>query len=119
MIKEVIDAKDKGEPGFHLQTYLRRLRGDGQFENAALQKARVATVVHLAKHRQSLVELLSEKRVASVEGELGQIVAALKERNVILLPGGALEHYLPSYSGEPLVHDDPVTPDVALEGLTE
>ena len=48
VFKEVIDAKDKGEPGFHLQTYLRRLRGNGQFEKAALQKARVATVVNLA-----------------------------------------------------------------------
>ena len=91
VIKEVIGATDLGEPASALRTYLRKLCGNGQFEKFALEKARVATLVHLARHRESLVEMLSEERVARIEGMLRQIVKALKERKIFLLRGGALE----------------------------
>ena len=47
------------------------------------------------RYTQTLQTLISD-----IQGRLGQIIAILRQVNVILLPGGALEHYLPAYSGD-------------------
>lgn len=62
------------------------------------KKTRVAFLVHLNKHRESLVNFFTEIKITAIEGKLNNIVSALKEQNVYLLKGGALEHYLPSYT---------------------
>jgi hypothetical protein len=38
--------------------------------------------------------------ISDVEGRLRQIQSALEKKQVLLLGGGALEHYLPSYAGD-------------------
>ncbi len=63
-----------------------------------LKKTRVGFLIHLNKHRQSLVEEFSELKISAIEGILNNIIEALKEQSVYLLKGGALEHYLPTYS---------------------
>lgn len=63
-----------------------------------IKKTRVAFLVHLNKYRESLVEEFTEIKITAIEGKFNNIVSALKEQNVYLLKGGALEHYLPSYT---------------------
>lgn len=64
-----------------------------------LKKARLAVLIHLDKHRQTLVDIATELTVLEIEGKLNNIIGALKAQNVFLLKGGALEHYLPTYTG--------------------
>ncbi len=65
-----------------------------------LARQRVAVLVEIAANRDILSEILGLKLVTSVEGRLRQVQAALGTKNIFLLPGGALEHYLPLYSGD-------------------
>ena len=44
--------------------------------------------------------MTSEADVADVEARVRQIVAALKQKNINLLPGGTIERYLPKYGGD-------------------
>jgi hypothetical protein len=78
-----------------LQTYFQGLPE----EPKKLARKRVAVLVELAGNRQALLPILTERSVASIEGRLRQIQAALRAKHIILLGGGALEHYLPSYTG--------------------
>lgn len=81
-----------------LQEYFKKVL-DSEDKKDQLKKARLAFLIHLDKHRQTIVDVLSELKVLEIEGKLNNIVGALKSQNVFLLKGGALEHYLPSYSG--------------------
>ncbi|MDE3256987.1 MAG: AAA family ATPase [Gemmatimonadota bacterium] len=62
-------------------------------------KARTAVVTALSRYRDELASV-SEQHVVDVEGRLRQIVTALKEKNIFLLPGGTIERYLPCYKGD-------------------
>jgi hypothetical protein len=62
-------------------------------------RIRVAILTDVAAHRGELVNVLEERLVTEIEGRLKQVVSALETRNIFLLGGGALENYLPSYSG--------------------
>ena len=64
-------------------------------------KARVAVMTATSLHREAMASALSEGDIEDIEGRINQIVAALREKNVLLLPGGTLEIYLPSYTGNP------------------
>jgi len=81
-----------------LRTYLTKLSAVKE-DKDNLKKGRIAILIHLAKHRQSLIEVLSLIKVQAIEGKLNAIVEALKSQDVYLLKGGALEHYLPTYEG--------------------
>jgi predicted ATPase len=79
-----------------LQTYFRSLpEGDTK----RLARQRVALLVEIAANHDALLPLLKEPLVANIRGRLRQVQSTLRTRNVFLLGGGALEHYLPSYSG--------------------
>ncbi|MCK4392292.1 AAA family ATPase, partial [Candidatus Bipolaricaulota bacterium] len=67
----------------------------------AWAKARVAVMTAISRNRDDLVQALSKTDVEEIEGRTNQIVAALRAKNVLLLPGGTLERYLPSYRGDP------------------
>jgi hypothetical protein len=79
---------------------------NGTFEKEKLQKARVVILVAVARHRSDLIGCIGEVSVTEIEGILGQVVNALKEKNILLLSAGALEHYLPSYAGDEYVLDE-------------
>ncbi len=81
-----------------LQQYLEKVLA-AEDKKERLKKARLALLIHLDKHRQTLVEVLTELSVLEIEGKLNNIIGALKAQDVFLLRGGALEHYLPSYTG--------------------
>lgn len=60
---------------------------------------RVAVLVELAASRDTLKSLLGPKLTKDIEGRLHQVANALQQKHIFLLCSGALEHYLPSYSG--------------------
>jgi hypothetical protein len=80
--------------------FLELFPGDAQLTGKNLGRARVAFLVHMHRFREPTIRATSANDVRDIEGRLTQIVTALRERKVMLLPGGALEHYLPSYEGD-------------------
>jgi hypothetical protein len=87
---------------------------NGRFERERLQKARVAILVAVTRHRADLVNFIGDAGVSEIEGMRDQVVNALKEKNILPLPSGALEHYLPSYAGNEYLLDD-AAKHVAIE----
>lgn len=79
-----------------LQQYFQRLPED----NTNLPRQRIALLIEIAAKRDDLSQVLTDASVESIEGRLGQIKATLRTKNIFLLGGGALEHYLPSYEGD-------------------
>ena len=82
-----------------LQEYLKSF-GTGELRDKNLARARVAILVALARFRPAVVTTTSAALVSDIEGRLNQVVSALRKVNVLLVPGGAIEHYLPSYKGD-------------------
>jgi hypothetical protein len=102
-----------------LKKYLEDLAQGGSLRDKELQRARIAVLVFLARQKRDLIAATSSAQVNDLEGRLNQIVSILRQVNVILLPGGALEHYLPSYSGsvfrlEDTAKRNAVTEEVSL-----
>ena len=63
-------------------------------------KARVSVMTAISRNRSATITAISQTDIEEIEGRLKRIVIALKQRNVILLPGGTLERYLPKYTGD-------------------
>ena len=63
-------------------------------------KARVSVMTAISRNRPAIVAAVSQTNIEEIEGRLKQIVLALKQVNIILLPGGTLERYLPKYAGD-------------------
>lgn len=83
-----------------LVKYLQRFSPHrSNWDKQNLRRARTAVVTAISRYRQDMISVLSEEEVSDIEGRVEAIVAVLKERNIHLLPGGTLERYLPSYSG--------------------
>jgi len=100
-----LDAMD--DPLVQLTAFLRSLGPRRkEWNSKAWPKARVAVMTAISRNREDLVRALSRSDVEEIEGRIGQIVAALRAKNVLLLPGGTLERYLPSYCGDPYVLTD-------------
>ena len=53
----------------------------------------------ISRHRDQMASVLSETAIADIEGRRNQVLGALEEKNIHVLPGGTLERYLPSYTG--------------------
>ena len=65
-----------------------------------LARQRVAVLMGVSANRGELVPVLTEQLIADIEGRLNRIQETLQAKNIFLLTGGALEHYLPSYGGD-------------------
>ncbi len=72
---------------------------DGSLADENLAKARVAVLIDLHARPSEITSVISVTFAKDIQGRLTSIVGLLRKKNVFLLPGGALEHYLPSYSG--------------------
>jgi hypothetical protein len=83
-----------------LVQFLNDLGSRGEWKNKIWAKARVAVMTAISRHRIAVATATSTADVQDVEGRLKQIVGALRQKNVFLLPGGTLERYLPSYAGD-------------------
>ena len=85
-----------------LEELCRFLKGLGeryQWDKQQLAKARGAVMTAMSRHREDMVSVLSADVVENIEGRWSQILAVLKTKNVHVMPGGTLERYLPSYTG--------------------
>ena len=82
-----------------LKQFLVGLGKKSQWGKEQWAKARTAVLTAVSRYREDVVSVCKED-VANVDGRLGMIVAALREKNVLLLPGGTLERYLPCYTGD-------------------
>lgn len=96
VIRLIEEAEHTEEPIAGLQNYFRTLPSDPK----KLARQRVGTLVELSANRKALVQVIGEKLAGDIDGRLAQVKAALQSKNIFLLGGGALEHYLPSYSGD-------------------
>ena len=102
-LTEVIDRILTKRMAGNLATLDKYLQSFGphrsNWDKQNLRRARTAVVTAIKRYRQDMVSVLSEEEVSDIEGRVEAIVTVLKERNIHLLPGGTLERYLPSYSG--------------------
>jgi hypothetical protein len=89
-----------------LKEYFKKLTADSELKDKSLARARVAILNEIAFRRAGIVSVISENLTADIEGRLARICEVLGTKNVFLLPGGALEHYLPSFDGSPYSLDD-------------
>ena len=99
LIHEIRGSND--DRAASLKCYLDSLAIDNKIQDGNLRKARLAVLVEIGRSNNTISAIASRNLVSDIQGRLRQIVNALQEVNVILLPGGALEHYLPSYKGCP------------------
>jgi hypothetical protein len=83
-----------------LVDFLTNLGPRAQWNGKGWSKARVSVMMAISRNRAAMIAAISQTEIEEIEGRLKQIVIALKQINVILLPGGTLERYLPSYAGD-------------------
>ncbi len=99
-----------------LIAFLRSLGARKDWSSDKYPKARVAILTALSRLRADLVSATSAGDVDDIEGRLKKICELLHGQNVLLLPGGTLERYLPSYTGNPYeIRDDSKSEAVAAE----
>lgn len=82
-----------------LEEFLRNLGDRSKWSKEEWPKARTAMMTAISKHRNDIVSAVSQQLVEDIEGRRDQILIALAEKNIHVLPGGTLERYLPSYEG--------------------
>lgn len=90
-----------------------------QWDKKNLAKARVSVMTAISRHRNDIVSTTTEPNIKDIEGRLCQIVAALKQKNVFLLPGGTIERYLPNYSGDHYKLDDGAKRNAVVSEIEE
>ena len=73
--------------------------GEQPWESGKWGKARTAVMTAISRHREQMAAVLSETAIADIEGRRNQVIGALEEKSIHVLPGGTLERYLPSYAG--------------------
>ena len=84
-----------------LVAYLSGLGTRANWNGKVWAKARVAVLTAVSRERDAVAATISQADVEEIEGRLNQVVAALRQINIVLLPGGTLERYLPKYVGNP------------------
>ena len=73
--------------------------GEQPWDSGKWGKARTAVMTAISRHREHMASVVSETAIADIEGRRNQVIGALEEKNIHVLPGGTLERYLPSYAG--------------------
>ena len=71
-----------------------------------LAKARVATMTVISQYRNNIVSIVSQHTIEEIEGQWQKILSILAKKNIHVLPGGAIERYLPYFAGD-LLHPNP------------
>ena len=64
-----------------------------------LAKARVAVMTAIDVNRAAVVLEAAEDAVTDIQGRWRTLLTTLAEKNIHVLPGGTIERYLPSFSG--------------------
>jgi len=100
-----------------LRTYFGTIKDNSD----KLQRQRVAVLIEIAANPNAMLPNVTAPSVRDIKGRLRQIQDALRLKRVILLGGGALEHYLPLYVGDRYALNDgakkkAVAAEIALLG---
>ncbi len=82
-----------------LGEFLKGLGNRQQWKKEQWARARTAVMTAISLYEKD-ISSVSKQDVADIKGRLTQIVTALKEKNIHLLPGGTIERYLPCYGGD-------------------
>ena len=82
-----------------LGEFLKGLGNRQQWNKEQWARARTAVMTAISLYEEDVASV-SKEDVEEIKGRLTQIVAALKEKNIHLLPGGTIERYLPCYCGD-------------------
>ena len=83
----------------HLGEFLNNLLDSSESKQKFLLKARTAVMTAISRHREDILLVVSQSMMEDIEGRRDQILNALDEKNIHVLPGGTIERYLPHYSG--------------------
>ena len=102
-----------------LVVFLNNLGQRRQWTHDQWAKARTALMTAISKYRDDIVSVASLHLVEDIEGRRDQILTALKEKNIHVLPGGTIERYLPRYSGEDYELTSDAKRDAAYAELEE
>lgn len=101
MIDQLLALSSTPPPLTRLLEFLRGLGPRDAWDSKRWARARVSLVTAISRHNTDIAAITSNAAVADVEARVKQIVAALRQRNISLLPGGTIERYLPKYCGDP------------------
>ena len=82
-----------------LGDFLKNLGEKNPLQPDQLAKARTAVMTAVSRYREDIASVVSKEAVEDIEGRRDQILKALNEKNIHVLPGGTLERYLPHYTG--------------------
>lgn len=99
LVNDVRKYKGNSSEVLELKSYIEGLVVNGELKDKNLAKCRIAVITDIASRKSFLTTELSKTSINDAEGRLKKIIEILKDKNIFVLPGGALEHYLPSYSG--------------------
>ena len=78
---------------------LKNLGQRNEWKHEHWAKVRTAAMTAISLHRDDIVSAVSQQLVADIEGRRDQILNALNQKNIHVLPGGTIERYLPHYQG--------------------
>ena len=93
--------------------------GAWPWDNTNLAKARTAVITAISRYRNDVVSVVSEQAVMDIEGHLEQVLTALRQKNIHLLPGGTIERYLPCYTGDVYELPDEAKRQAAIDEMQE
>ena len=99
LIDQLLAKPSQQEHLTGLNDFLRSL-GAMPWDRGKLARARTAVMTAISRHREDVVSVASPQLVADIEGHREQILTALKQKNISVLPGGTIERYLPHYMGD-------------------
>ena len=105
-----------------LADFLNTLGETAEWGKEVWSKARVAVLTAISLYEDDVAAATSQSKVDSVKGRMNQILAALRAKNVHVLPGGTLERYLPEFMGnvyEPSPESKQNTVDAELRAIRE
>ena len=100
LVKKLLSTSPLTKSLNPLEEFLKNLGDKSQWKSEQWAKARIAVMTAISKHRNEIVSAASQKLVEDIEGRRDQILNALCEKNIYVLPGGTLERYLPHYEGD-------------------
>lgn len=97
-VKAIIEIENIDPDLIDFQKYLKTLF-DSKTDKDNWKKIRTAFLIELQSNPTRLEKILTKRTITLVTQKLKNITEALKTNNVYLLDDGALENYLPSYTG--------------------
>ena len=95
----IIGAMPSGKTA-KLFEYLQEEKGEDGWSKEPLSRARTAVVIAIDRYREEMLNHLGTTLLDDIIGRRQKVLQLLADRQVHVLPGGALEHYLPCYQGD-------------------